>query len=101
MRGEDVTYRGANRAELWGIQARLRVHRRVPAGQHELIPLAQRHFELLGEVQNHFATRRGPAGLHETEVSARDLRLQRKLQLSQSPTFAPLTQKLAIGPGAW
>jgi hypothetical protein len=63
-----------------------------------MVALAQRHFELLGETQDHLAAGERTAGFDEAEVPGGDLSIEGQLQLAEAAALAPLTQELADRP---
>ena len=68
----------------------LRVHRRQTRGDQELVPLAQRHVQRLGESQHHRATRSRPTGLDEAHVTRRHVGLEGQVELAQPAALPPL-----------
>jgi hypothetical protein len=84
--------RVAHGTHLGGVELTLPVGRRVACGQEQVVALAERHVEALGEVEHHLRARARAAGFDEAQVSRRDVRLQRKLELTEPTAAAPLTE---------
>ena len=85
----------AHRLHLRVVERALPVDRRVTGRQEHLVALAQRHLELLGEVQHH--VRAGPraAGLEEAQVSRGHARVERQVELAETAPPAPVAQQCA------
>ena len=98
MACQHLADRRAHGLEPRGIQRGLTIDRGVAGRQQEVVALARRHLELLGEVEDHVAARLGPSGLHEAEVPGRDLGLKGEGELAQPTPRAPLAQQLADRP---
>ena len=79
---QDEVERLAHRPHLGVVERPLAVHRRVAGGQQQLVALAQRHLELLGQVQHHLAAGLGAAGLDEAHVPGRDAGVERQVELA-------------------
>jgi epsilon-lactone hydrolase len=75
-----------------GVELTLPVGRRVARGQEQLVSLAERHVESLGQMEDHPRAWARAAGFDEAQVSRRDVRLQRKLELTEPTATAPLTE---------
>ena len=69
---EDLVDRVAHRAHLGRVEIALRKPRRVAGGEQQVVAVAERHLQLLGEVQHHLGARSRPAGLDEAQVPRRD-----------------------------
>ena len=95
MPGQHLAHRRAHGRQLRGVQRGLGVDGGVAGGEQELVALAERQLELLGQAQDHLAARAGPAGLHEAQVPSGDLRLEREVELAQPAALAPPPQQLA------
>ena len=61
--------------------------------QQELVAIAQRHVERLGELQDHVGAGARAAGLEEAQMPRRDARLEGEVELAQPPAGAPLAQQ--------
>ena len=73
------------------------VDRRVAGREQQLVALAQRDVELLGEAQHHLGARLGAAGLDEAQVARRDAGLEGEVELAEAPPAAPVAQQPAYG----
>ena len=79
----------------------LRKHRREPGGGQQDVALAQRHLELLGQVQHHLATGLRAAGFQKAQMPRGDVALQCQVELADVPPLAPFAQQWAeLGCGA-
>jgi hypothetical protein len=56
-----------------------------------VVPFTQGNVEALGQVKDHLAARSCPAGLDKAEMSGRDCRSQRELELAEIAPLSPLT----------
>lgn len=81
--------------ELRIIKTGLAKHRRESRRQQECIPLPQRNRQRLGNVQHHIPAWFGPAGLHETHVTRRDICFNRQCELAEVACLAPVLKELA------
>jgi len=80
------------------VEIALAVGRRVPGREQELVAVAQRDREMLGEVQDHLCARPRTARLDKAQVPRRHLRLEREVELAQAPVFRRmLTDLLPLG----
>jgi hypothetical protein len=70
---------------------------RVAGRQEQVVALAQRDLEPLGEPDHHVAARLRAAGLHEAQVTRRDVGLERELELAEPPAGPPLAQQSPDG----
>ena len=77
------------------LQRRLAVRRREARGDEQRVALAQRHVEVLGEVQHQLSARPGAAGLEEAQVPGGHAGLVRQLQLAEPAAHAPRPQPIA------
>jgi hypothetical protein len=82
--------RFADGRKLRLLEAVLRVGRGVAAGQQQLVALAQRHFELFGQPQDHFRRRPRSSRLDEAQMPRRDVGLDGQIELAQPTSLAPL-----------
>jgi hypothetical protein len=89
---EHVLDRVAHGTHLRGVELMLPVGRRVTCGQEQVVALAERHVESLGQAEHHLRAWARAAGFDETQVSRRDVSLQRKLELTDSTATAPLAE---------
>ena len=64
-----------------------------------LFTIAQRHVEILGEVQHHLAARPRPARLDEAQVPRRHAGFGREFELTESAAHAPVAQQRTDGRG--
>jgi hypothetical protein len=87
-----VLDRVAHGTHLRGVELTLPIGRRVACGQEQVVALAERHVESLGEVEHHRRARARAAGFDEAHVSRRDVSLQSKLELTESTATAPLAE---------
>jgi hypothetical protein len=71
----------AHGLHLGVVQRVLAVARRIARGQQHLVALAQRHVQVLGQLQHHLGRRPRPSGLHERHVPGRHARLERQVEL--------------------
>ena len=55
MAGEEMPQHLADAVEARGVQPRLAVDRREPGGEEQGVALAQRHLEVVGEVEQQLA----------------------------------------------
>ena len=94
---EHQLHRLAGGVERRVAQIALGKDRRESGGDEKHIPVAQRHFELLGEMQEHLAARLGAAGFEETQVTGRDVCLAGEVELAHAPAQAPVAQVIADG----
>ena len=92
--GEDLLQRGAHGRHLLGVERRLAVRGRVARGQQQRVALAQRHVEVLGEVQHQLAARLGAARLDEAEVARGHGGVERHVELAQPAAAAPVAQQV-------
>src|SRR5262245_5693653 len=100
MAPEHLVDRIAHGAELRRIERALREPRREARGEQQCVPVAQRHVELLCEVENHLRARTRAAGLDEAEMARGDTGLERKLELAETPSLSPLPQHRRDGRAA-
>ena len=91
--------RVVDRLHLGLVERALLVDRRVAGGEQQPVALAQRHLELVGEVQDHLGARLGAAGLDEAEVAGRDAGLEREVELAEAAALAPVAEQVADGSG--
>ena len=96
-RGRVSTGRSAARTgAIAGVVERaLRVGGRVAGREQQRVALAQRHLELLGQVQHQLAAGLRAAGLDEAEVARRDAGLERQVELAEPAPLAPVAQQRA------
>jgi hypothetical protein len=90
---EHAVERCADRRHLRLVDRPLGVGGREPGGQQQLVAVAQRDVELLGEVQDHLAARPRAAGLQEAEVAGGHAGLEREVELAQPAAPAPVLQQ--------
>ena len=87
MAAQQLVERVLDRPEL--LERPLRVDRRVAGGEQHPVALAQRHVELLGQVQDHLLARARAAGLEEAQVARGDAGLEREVELAEAALGAP------------
>jgi hypothetical protein len=68
---------------------------REAGGQQEVVAVAQRYVELLGQMQHHLPARLRAARLQEAQVSRRDAGLEREVELAEAAPPAPVAQQRA------
>ena len=85
--------RVTHRLHVRFVQPALTVRRRVARGEQQLVAVAQRDVELLGEMDDHLGAGPCPAGLDEADMPGGHVRLEREVQLAQAPPLAPLAQQ--------
>ena len=66
---------------------------REPRRRQPQVPLAQRDFERLAQLQDHRAAGIGPRGFEEADVALRDTGDQREIELRPAPLLAPFAQQ--------
>jgi hypothetical protein len=66
---EDLLQGGAHRCHVAVVQAGLGVAGRVPGGEQQVVALAQRHVQAVGEEEHHLRARARAAGLDEAQVA--------------------------------
>jgi len=91
--GQHPIERDADRLELGLVQPALPVRRRVARREQQLVAVAQRHVEPVGEVEDHVRARPRPPGLDEAQVPGGHVRLERQVELAHAPAPAPLLQE--------
>jgi hypothetical protein len=65
----------------------------MTGGEQQAVALAQRHLELIGEVDDHLRARTRASGLQEAQVAGRDARLEREVELGHPPALSPLAKQ--------
>src|SRR5215472_3822399 len=93
--GQHQVDSGAGRGERRVLEGALAEDRRVARRRQQYVALAQRHIELLGEMQQHVAARLRPPSLEKRQMPGRYDRLEGKIELTQATPQAPLSQVLA------
>ena len=93
--GEDHVERAAHRVHLGVVERALPVHRRVAGGHQQRVALAQRHVEVLRQVEHQLAARLRPARLHEAQVASRHGGLVGQVELAEPPALPPVAQQVA------
>jgi hypothetical protein len=88
--GQHALERVAHGRHLRRVDRPLLVRGREAGGQQQVVAVAQRHVELVGEVQHHLAARLRTARLQEAEVAGRDAGLERQVELAQPPPPSPV-----------
>jgi hypothetical protein len=73
------------------IEAGLTKQRRVTGCEQQCVALAQRNLKGLRESEDHLAARLRAPSLNATEMTGRDLRIERKVQLAETAESAPTT----------
>ena len=71
----------------------LAVGGRVAGGEQQVVAVAQRDLELLGEVDDHLAAGLRAAGLDEAQVTSGHAGLQGEIELAEAPAAAPVLQQ--------
>ena len=97
MAGQHAVERVADRRHLRRVDRPLRERRREARGQQQAVALAQRHVELLGEVQDHLAARVRAARLEEAQVPGRHTGLEREVELAEPVALPPVPQQRPEG----
>ena len=95
--GEQPVDGVAHRLHLGRVEVGRVERRREARRDQQRVALAQRHVEVIGEVQHHLAARPGPAGLDEAQVPRRDAGVVRQIELAQAPPRPPVAQQRADG----
>ena len=93
--GEDHVEGAAHRVHLRVVEGPLPVHRRVAGRHQQRVALAQRHVEVLGEVQHQLPARLRAARLHEAEVASRHGGLVGQVELAEPPALPPVAEEVA------
>jgi hypothetical protein len=75
------------------VEPRLLETRGEPRRFKEDVPLAQRHVEHVGELQQHGAARRRPPGLDEADVPRRHVGLEPERELAQVTRLPPASEQ--------
>ena len=100
---DDTVERSLRGANLWNeVKDRLgESGTALSGGQQQRIALPQRHVEMVGKAQNHFAARYRPSGFEKAQVPLRDFCLARQPELAEAAALPPLAQQIAdrIGRG--
>src|SRR6266540_3501600 len=96
---QQLVERLSHRSHLRRIERSLSVDWRVSRGQQHRVAFAQRHVELLGEVDDQLPTRLRASRLDEAQVARRYLGLDRKIQLAETAALSPVTQQVADSRG--
>jgi hypothetical protein len=86
------------RRERRVVEPAFREHRGIAGRDQQHVPLAQRHIEPFGEMQDHVAARPGPPGLQKRQVPGRDVGLQSEVELAHAAALAPFAQMPADRP---
>ena len=94
VRGEQAVDGFAHRLHLGRVEVGGVERRREAARDQQRVALAQRHVELVGEVEHHLAARPRPAGLDEAEMARRDAGGVGEIELAQPAAGPPLAQEL-------
>jgi hypothetical protein len=93
--GQHLLDRLAHRFHVGVLQGALLVDGGVAGGQQQLVALAQRDLQLLGQGQQHLRAGARAAGLHEAEVPRGHPHLEGEVHLAQAPSPAPVAQQRA------
>ena len=96
---EHEVERVADRRHLGCVEVGVAVLGREAGGHQQLVAPAQRHVEVLGDVQDELPARPGAAGLDARQVAGRHLRLVGERELAEPARLAPAPQQLADGAG--
>ena len=72
-------------------QRTLRKHRRIAGGDQQYIAFPLRHFQLLGEVQDHLAAGLRAPGFEKAQVARRDFGFAGQIELAEAAALPPLT----------
>lgn len=75
------------------VERTLRVPGREAGGEQQPIAITQRHMKLIGKPEDHVRARLGLAGLDQTDVTSRDIRGNRQVELTEPPVLPPLPQE--------
>jgi hypothetical protein len=95
--GEHEVQRPADGGHVGVVEAAPPVDRGEAGRQQQIVALAQRDLELLGEVQDHLAAGAGPPGLDEAQVTRGHARVAGQVQLAEPPAQPPVAQQFADG----
>lgn len=79
----------------WRTLARFAVQRGEPGRRQQLVAVAQRDLELIGEVQHHLPARLRAARLDEGQVAGRHAGHRGQVELAETAAGAPQLQQLA------
>ena len=85
----------AYRRHLGRVEVVLRERGREAGGEQQLVAIAQRHLELVGEPQDHLRARPRAAGLDEAQVPGGHARLERQVELAEPAPLPPVAQQRA------
>jgi len=73
----------------------LRKYRRITCRNEQHVSLAQRDFELLGELQHHVARGLRTTGFEKAQMLCRNLGFKREVELAQATALSPRAQMIA------
>ncbi len=91
---------GPERALQQCVDAGLGIAGGEPGRSQELVAVAQRHIEGLGQRQHHLDARPRPGRLEEAEVASRHLGGERQVELAHPPLTAPVLEQRREDPFA-
>ena len=97
VRGQHEVHGAADGGHVGVVQAPASVDRGEAGRQQQVVALAQRHLQLLGQVQHHLPARAGPPGLDEAQVPCRDARVAGQVELAEPAALPPVAQQVADG----
>jgi hypothetical protein len=89
MTAEYLIYRRARGLERGVVETTPSEYRSVACRDQKHIALAEWDLEALAEMQHHLARGVRLAGFEETQVSCRNLYIERQIELGLVPTLAP------------
>ena len=92
--GQDVPESRPYRRQRAILQRSLRVRRRVPGREQQIVALPQRQPEGLGQPHDHRAARRRAAALDEADVALGRSGAQRQVELAELAAHPADTQRL-------
>jgi hypothetical protein len=77
------------------IERPLGKRRREASSDQQYVAFSQGHSQSLRQLQDHIARGRGAAGFNKTQVTRRDLGIDRKVELAQMAALPPFAQMIA------
>src|SRR5215471_4394306 len=85
--------RAGNDRHLRGIHALLAVKRSVPRCQQQNIPLSEGNVQCLGNDGKKIAAGSAPPALDKAEMTLRDSRIEREIELAFAALLSPVAQQ--------
>ena len=92
MAAQHELERLAHRGHVGVVERPLAVERGVAGGEQELVAIAQRDLELLGELQHHLGAGPRAPGLDEAHMAGGDARVEGEVELAAPAPLAPVAQ---------